>query len=115
MERRVVITGMGIWSCLGITLDEVRQSLYEGKSGIVFSQERMDKGFRSPFCANVPKADLKPYVNRNFRQFMPEEAQYAYMSTRDALAAARLDQGHWISSASLVLRQLAAAVPSSSR
>ena len=94
MERRVVITGMGIWSCLGITLDEVRQSLYEGKSGIVFSQERMDKGFRSPFCANVPKADLKPYVNRNFRQFMPEEAQYAYMSTRDALAAARLDQDY---------------------
>ena len=94
MERRVVITGMGIWSCLGTTLDEVRQSLYEGKSGIVFSQERMDKGFRSPFCANVPKADLKPYVNRNFRQFMPEEAQYAYMSTRDALAAARLDQDY---------------------
>lgn len=73
MERRVVITGMGIWSCLGTTLDEVRQSLYDGKSGIIFSQERVDAGFRSPFCADVPKADLKPYVNRNFRQFMPEE------------------------------------------
>ena len=77
MERRVVITGMGIWSCLGTTLDEVRQSLYSGKSGIIFSQERVDAGFRSPFCANVPIADLKPFVNRNFRQFMPEEAQYA--------------------------------------
>ena len=94
MERRVVITGMGIWSCLGTTLDEVRQSLYEGKSGIVFSQERVDAGFRSPFCANVPKADLKPFVNRNFRQFMPEEAQYAYMATRDALAAARLEHDY---------------------
>jgi len=94
MENRVVITGMGIWSCLGTTLDEVRQSLYDGKSGIVFSQERVDAGFRSPFCADVPKADLKPYVNRNFRQFMPEEAQYAYMSTRDALAAARLEQDY---------------------
>jgi len=82
---------MGIWSCLGTTLDEVRQSLYDMKSGIVFSQERVDAGFRSPFCAEVPKADLKPYVNRNFRQFMPEEAQYAYMATKDALEAARLD------------------------
>ena len=42
----------------------------------------------------MPKADLKPYVNRNFRQFMPEEAQYAYMATRDALAAARLEQDY---------------------
>ena len=85
---------MGIWSCLGTTLDEVRQSLYDGRSGIIFSQERVDAGFRSPFCADVPKADLKPYVNRNFRQFMPEEAQYAYMATRDALAAARLEQDY---------------------
>ena len=94
MKNRVVITGMGIWSCLGTTLDEVRQSLYDGRSGIIFSQERVDAGFRSPFCADVPKADLKPYVNRNFRQFMPEEAQYAYMATRDALAAARLEQDY---------------------
>jgi len=85
---------MGIWSCLGTTLDEVCKSLYSGKSGIVYSQERMDAGFRSPFCADVPKADLKPFVNRNFRQFMPEEAQYAYMATRDALAAAKLDQDY---------------------
>ena len=85
---------MGIWSCLGTTLDEVRQSLYDGKSGIIFSQERKDLGFRSPYCADVPKADLKPFVNRNFRQFMPEEAQYAYMSTKDALADAKLDQDY---------------------
>ena len=85
---------MGIWSCLGTTLDEVCKSLYSGKSGIVYSQERIDAGFRSPFCADVPKADLKPFVNRNFRQFMPEEAQYAYMATRDALAAAKLDQDY---------------------
>lgn len=94
MEQRVVITGMGIWSCLGTTLDEVRQSLYEGKSGIVFSQERKDVGFRSPYCADVPKPDLKPFVNRNFRQFMPEEAQYAYVATKDALESARLDQDY---------------------
>lgn len=91
MERKVVITGMGIWSCLGTTLDEVRDSLYSGKSGIVFSQERKDAGFRSPLCASVPHPDLKPFIPRNQRQFMPEEAQYAYMATRAALESARLD------------------------
>ena len=91
MERKVVITGMGIWSCLGTTLDEVRDSLYSGKSGIVFSQERKDVGFRSPLCAAVPHPDLKPFIPRNQRQFMPEEAQYAYMTTRAALENARLD------------------------
>ena len=94
MERKVVITGMGIWSCLGTTLDDVCQSLRQGKSGIVFSQERKDAGFRSALCADVPRPDLKPYISRNLRQFMPEEAQYAYMATRSALEHARLDQDY---------------------
>lgn len=94
MNNRVVITGMGIWSCLGTTLDEVRDSLYNGKSGIIFSQARKDAGFRSALCANVPVPDLKPFVPRNLRQFMPEEAQYAYMATKDALEAAKLDQDY---------------------
>lgn len=92
MERRIVITGMGIWSCLGKTLEEVRQSLYTGKSGIIFSQERKDAGFRSALCANVETPDLKPFIKRNLRQFMPEEAQYAYMATRAALENAQLSQ-----------------------
>ena len=91
MERKVVITGMGIWSCLGTTLDKVRDSLYSGKSGIIFSQERKDAGFRSPLCACIPHPDLKPFIPRNQRQFMPEEAQYAYMATRAALESAGLD------------------------
>lgn len=91
MEKRVVITGMGIWSCLGTTLDEVRDSLYKGKSGIVFNAERKSLGFRSALCADVPKPDLKPFIPRNQRQFMPEETQYAYMATRQALEGAKLD------------------------
>ena len=94
MERRVVITGMGIWSCLGTTLDEVCQSLYTGKSGIVFSPERKEAGFRSALCAHVERPDLKPFVSRNLRQFMPEEAQYAYMATRAALEHARIDMDY---------------------
>ena len=94
MERKVVITGMGIWSCLGNTLDDVRDALYTGKSGIIFSQERKDAGFRSALCASVEHPNLKPFVSRNLRQFMPEEAQYAYMATRAALAHARLEQDY---------------------
>jgi 3-oxoacyl-[acyl-carrier-protein] synthase-1 len=82
---------MGIWSCIGTTLDEVRNSLYQGKSGIVFSQERKDAGFRSALVGNVPKVDLKPLLSRNLRSFMPEEAQYAYMATLQALQQAGID------------------------
>ncbi len=85
---------MGIWSCLGTSLDQVRQSLYEGRSGIIFSEERQKAGFRSPMCGNVPKTDLKKLLNRNVRQMMPEEAQYAYMATLQALEQARLDQDY---------------------
>ena len=91
MYRRVVITGMGIWSCLGHTLDEVRDSLYTGRSGIISSPERREAGFRSSLCAKIDKPNLKPFISRNQRQFMPEEAQYAYMATRDALSQAKLD------------------------
>ncbi len=92
--ERVVITGMGIWSCLGTTLDDVRDALYSGKSGIILSQERKDAGFRSALVADVPKVDLKPFVPRNLRHFMPEESQYAYMATRQALENASLDQDY---------------------
>lgn len=91
MKNRVVITGMGIWSCLGTDLDTVRDSLYNNKSGIIFSQERKDAGFRSALCGNVPTPDLKPYVNRNARHFMPEEAQYAFMATKQAFEQAKID------------------------
>lgn len=92
--NRVVITGLGIWSCLGTTLDEVSRSLREGRSGVIFSPERKSAGFRSALCTAVPKPDLKPFVSRNLRQFMPEEAQYAYMATRAALEQARLDDDY---------------------
>ncbi len=92
MKNRVVITGMGIWSCLGVTLDEVRDSLYKGKSGIIASEERKNAGFRSTLCADIPQPNLKPFLARNQRHFMPEEAQYAYMATRQALEDAKIDQ-----------------------
>ena len=94
MMQRVVITGMGIWSCLGNTLDQVRDSLYEGKSGIVLDPERKAMGFRSGLTGSVPKPELKEELPRSQRVYMPEPAQYAYCATRDALRQAGIDQDY---------------------
>ncbi|MBQ3634219.1 MAG: beta-ketoacyl-[Bacteroidales bacterium] len=90
MKRRVVITGLGIYSCLGKTLEEVRQSLYDGKSGIVFDPVRKEMGFRSALTAKVDVPDLKGILTRSQRVYMADEVKYAYLATRDALAHAKL-------------------------
>jgi 3-oxoacyl-[acyl-carrier-protein] synthase-1 len=82
---------MGIWSCIGTSLDEVRDSLYSGKSGIIVDQNRKDLGFRSGLVGYVPKPELKPLLSRSARSFMHEEAQYAYMATCQALQQAAID------------------------
>lgn len=92
--QRVVITGMGIYSCLGKTLEEVRDSLYYGKSGIVLDPVRKEMGFRSGLTGYVDSPDLKKELPRSQRVYMPEHAKYAYCATRDALAAARIDQDY---------------------
>ncbi|WP_265132561.1 beta-ketoacyl-[acyl-carrier-protein] synthase family protein [Chryseobacterium oranimense] len=92
MENRVVITGMGIYSCIGTSLEEVRESLYQGKSGIALVQERKEFGFRSGLTGVVPKPDLKNLLNRRQRVSMGEESEYAYLATTDALKQAGIDQ-----------------------
>ena len=95
--KRVVITGMGIYSCLGQTLEEVQDALFKGKSGIILDPERKALGFRSGLTGFVPLPDLKQELPRNQRIYMPEPAQYAYCATRDALKSAGLDQD-WLDS-----------------
>lgn len=90
--RRVVITGMGIYSCIGKNLEEVKNSLYEGKSGIVFDQARADFGYRSPITGMVDEPELKSLLSRRQRISMGEEAQYAYLATIEALKNAKIDQ-----------------------
>ena len=94
MTNRVVITGMGIWSCLGQTLDQVRDSLYHGRSGIVFDPVRKEMGFRSALTGLVPLPDLKKELPRSQRVYMPEQALYAYCATRDALKDAGVDEDY---------------------
>ncbi|UYW01011.1 beta-ketoacyl-[acyl-carrier-protein] synthase family protein [Flavobacterium agricola] len=95
MDRRVVITGMGIYSCIGTNLNEVKQSLFEGKSGIVIDPDRIDFGFKSPLTGRVPKPDLKAQLNRRQRISMGEESEYAYVATLEALANAKIDESYF--------------------
>lgn len=95
MERRVVITGMGIYSCIGTSLEEVKESLYQGKSGIMIDEDRRDFGFRSCLTGMVPKPDLKDLLNRRQRVSIGEETEYAYMATLQALEQAGLDDAYF--------------------
>ena len=92
--NRVAITGMGIYSCIGKSLDEVRDALYYGRSGIVLDPARKELGFRSALTGKLEEPDLKPYLPREQRVFMPEQAKYAYCATRDALLQAGIDQDY---------------------
>ncbi len=91
MNRRVVITGMGIWSCLGTDLETVKQSLYEGKSGIGLQSERLEYGYRSALTGIVEEPVItKKMLDRHTRAGMPEEARYAYMSSLQAFEQANI-------------------------
>ena len=92
---RVVITGMGIWSCLGTDIDSVRESLYNGKSGIGLQPERLTYGYRSGLTGIVPTPVItKSMLDRHTRAGMSEEAQYAYMASVQAFAQAHMDDAY---------------------
>ena len=82
---------MGIYSCLGKNLDEVRESLYHGQSGIIFDPVRKEMGFRSALTGHLEIPELKGILSRSQRGYMPEQAKYAYVATCEAMAQARLD------------------------
>ena len=90
--NRVVITGMGIYSCIGKNLDEVRDSLYTGKSGIILSDERKKFGYRSGLTGMVDPPMLKGLLDRRARIMLPEQGEFAYLATIEALKNAKLDQ-----------------------
>jgi 3-oxoacyl-[acyl-carrier-protein] synthase-1 len=89
--KRVVITGMGIYSCIGKNLDEVRDSLYKGRSGIVMDPLRKEYGYRSALTGFVEKPDLKGKLDRRARIMLPEQGEYAYMATVEALQHAEIN------------------------
>ena len=90
--RRVVVTGMGIWSCIGRNKEEVSASLRAGKSGIGYDEARKEYGFRSPLTGIVETPDLKALLHRRLRTGMSQEAMYAYMASREAFAQAGIEE-----------------------
>lgn len=70
--KRVVITGMGIYSCIGKNLDEVKDSLYNGKSGIGIDPVRKELGYFSALTGILERPDLKKLLDRRKRLCLPE-------------------------------------------
>ena len=89
MGRRVVITGLGIVSCLGNDTDTVSTSLYEGRSGISLNQEQVDVGMRS-HVAGAPDIDIAALIDRKQLRFMGNAAAYAYIAMQQAIDDSRL-------------------------
>jgi 3-oxoacyl-[acyl-carrier-protein] synthase-1 len=84
MGKRVVITGLGIVSCLGNDAQSVTRSLYEGRSGIRVRQEQIDMGMRS-HVAGAPEIDIPSLIDRKQLRFMADAAAYAYIAMQRAI------------------------------
>lgn len=89
--KRVVVTGLGITSCLGLDAESVTESLRTGRSGIKFKQEYADMGFRSHIAGSV-EIDFKEYIDRKVLRFMGDAAAYAYISMQQAIDDAGLTE-----------------------
>ena len=88
--ERVVVTGMGIVSCLGTELDAVSDALRHGRSGIRVSEERRTGGFRSALTTSLPPLHPKAELDRKFRKYMPDAALFGALAANRAVDSARL-------------------------
>lgn len=93
--KRVVITGIGAYSCIGKNIEEISDSLYEGRSGIGIEELRKEYGYRSPLTGIVEIPNLKGKLDRHQRRGLPEEGCFAYMATDEAIKNAKLDTGYF--------------------
>ena len=91
MSRRIAITGMGIASCLGNDLDTVSEALRAGRAGIRALPDAAEHGLRSQVGGAVD-LDLDAVIDRKLKRFMSDAAAYSYVSLRDAIADAGLDE-----------------------
>ena len=89
--NRVVITGLGIYSCIGKSLDEVTDSLQKGRSGIILDPVRKEYGYRSGLTGFVERPNLKGMLDRRARIMLPEQGEYAYIATLEAMKTANME------------------------
>ena len=90
--RRVVVTGMGIISSLGNNVAEVKESLYEGRSGISIQQEYADRGLRSHVAGSIKNLDIEALIDRKLLRFMAKGHAYAWLAMQEAIADAALPE-----------------------
>ena len=89
--KRVVVTGIGIVSCLGNNKKEVLNSLMNTKSGIIFSEEYKNYNFKSQVCGAV-KINLDDYIDRKDKRFMGDGSAYNYIAMKEAINDAGLNE-----------------------
>ena len=89
--KNVVITGIGIKSCIGNNYNDVLISLQNGKSGIVYNDTYSEMGFRSCISGSI-NINLSDHIDRKLLRFMGESSGYAYLATMDALQMAGIDE-----------------------
>ena len=92
--KRVVISGIGIYSTIGTDIETVTKSLYAGKSGIGIDAGRKDYGFRSSLSGIIERPNLKGLLSRRERVGLPEQGEYAYVATMEALKNGSLDMDY---------------------
>lgn len=89
--KRVVVTGIGVVSCIGVGKDAVTESLKAGKSGISFNETYAEMGFRSQISGSV-KLDYSDLIDRKLRRFMGDAAAYSYLSLVEAIEDSGLEE-----------------------
>jgi len=89
--RRVVVTGIGAVSCLGNSMDEITDSLKNGRSGIVYNENFEEMGLRSLVSGSV-NIDIKEHIDRKVLRFMGDAAAYAYIAMKWAIEDAGLEE-----------------------
>ncbi len=92
MMKRVVITGLGIVSSLGNNKQEVKDSLFEGKSGISFKQEYADRGMRSHVAGDIKNLDIEALIDRKLLRFMAKGHAYTWLAMQQAIEDAKMPE-----------------------
>ena len=87
----IVITGLGIKSCIGNDYESVKKSLQEGKSGVSFNETYSEMGFRSCVSGSID-INLSDHIDRKLLRFMGESSGYSYLAAKDALQMSGLDE-----------------------
>ena len=90
--RKVVVTGLGIVSCIGNNKDEVLKSLLNTKSGIVFSEDQKKYNFRSQVAGTIKNLNLDEHIDRKQKRFMGEGSAYNFIALKEAIKESGLEE-----------------------